>query len=248
MFSDALFGHRKGAFTGAGEAREGMVAQAADGTLFLDEIGDLSLTSQVKLLRLLQEKEYYPLGADRPAASRARVVVATNHSLEERIAEGAFRKDLYYRLCAHRVELPPLRERTEDLPLIFEAFLEEASQALRKPKPPYRPELITHLSVYHFPGNVRELKAMVFDAVARHKGGNITIASFRMTGSDVGCHAGGPGRAAGGFSVTGRFPTLKEMEHYLMDEALRIARGNQGAAAALLGLTRHALNKRLCRK
>ncbi|MBK5275099.1 MAG: sigma-54-dependent Fis family transcriptional regulator [Desulfuromonadales bacterium] len=252
MFADTLFGHRKGAFTGAGETREGMVARAAGGTLFLDEIGDLSTTSQIKLLRLLQEREYHPLGADRPIASRARIVVATNQNLECLITGGAFRKDLYYRICAHQVEIPPLRDRREDIPLLLEVFLDEAAQALRKEKPSYRPELLSHLSVYRFPGNVRELKAMVFDAVTRHSGGNLTPAAFQKT---IGAKLTSPssdtapsGVPVRDFAVTGRFPTLKEMDQYLIDEALNHAKGNQGAAAALLGLTRQALNKRLCRK
>lgn len=252
MFADTLFGHRKGAFTGAGETREGMVARAAGGTLFLDEIGDMSPASQVKLLRLLQEREYHPLGSDRPVASRARIVVATNQNLECLITEGAFRKDLYYRICAHQVEIPPLRDRREDIPLLLEVFLGEAAQALRKEKPSYRPELLSHLSVYHFPGNVRELKAMVFDAVTRHSGGNLTPAAFQKTlGAKLTSLSSGPAPSVEperDFAVTGRFPTLKEMEQYLIDEALNHAGGNQGAASALLGLTRQALNKRLCRK
>ncbi len=239
-------------FTGAGEGREGMVARAAGGTLFLDEIGDMSPASQIKLLRLLQEREYHPLGSDRPVASRARIVVATNQNLEYLINAGAFRKDLYYRICAHQVEIPPLRDRREDIPLLLEAFLEEAAQTLKKEKPSYRPELLSHLSVYHFPGNVRELRAMVFDAVTRHSGGNLTPAAFQKAfGAKLTTPSSDPappGVPVRDFAVTGRFPTLKEMDQYLIDEALNLSGGNQGAAAALLGLTRQALNKRLCRK
>jgi transcriptional regulator of acetoin/glycerol metabolism len=111
MFSDTLFGHVRGSFTGAERSREGLIASAADGTLFLDEIGDLTTASQVKLLRLLQDGSYYPLGADSPKRSRARVVVATNVDVLEGVAKGSFRKDLYYRLRTHHVQLPPLRAR-----------------------------------------------------------------------------------------------------------------------------------------
>lgn len=250
MFADTLFGHRKGAYTGASEAREGMIARAADGTLFLDEIGDLSPASQVKLLRLLQEGEYFPIGSDRGVQSRARIVVATNQSLEHLIAVGGFRRDLYYRLCAHSVEIPPLRERREDIPLLLEAFLEEASLALHKSRPSYRPELLTHLSAYHYPGNVRELKSMIFDALTRHRGGNISAALFDKLSVDRTPESLDSSLTAGetDFRVTGRFPALKEMEQYLVEEALRSSGGNQGAAAAMLGLTRQALNKRLCRR
>lgn len=251
MFADTLFGHRKGAFTGAGEARDGMIARAAGGTLFLDEIGDVSSGSQVKLLRLLQEGEYHPLGSDRPQLSRARFVVATNQNLDSLMAAGAFRKDLYYRLCAHQVNIPPLRERKEDIPLLLEFFLQKAAASLQKEKPPYRPELLASLASYHFPGNVRELKAMVFDAMTRHKGGSLSPELFREAiGAKISRTADSPLPAAADrdFAVTGRFPTLKEMEEYLVTEALQISGGNQGAAAMLLGLTRQALNKRLCRK
>jgi DNA-binding NtrC family response regulator len=252
MFADTLFGHRKGAFTGAIETREGVVSLAAGGTLFLDEIGDVTPASQVKLLRLLQEGEYYPLGADRPLLSRARIVVATNQNLETLMAAGGFRKDLYYRLCAHRVDIPPLRERKEDIPLLLEAFLHEAAESLHKQKPAYRPELLTSLVSYHFPGNVRELKAMVFDAMTRHKEGNLSPDLFREAIARKVSPSEHPAQqvsdASQEFTVTGRFPTLKEMENYLIAEALQMASGNQGAAATLLGLTRQALNKRLCRK
>ena len=116
MFSDSLFGHKKGAFTGADQAREGLIARAAGGTLFLDEIGDLNGLSQLKLLRLLQEREYYPVGSDLTRKSDAHFVLATNRDLQQRIAEGKFRNDLYYRLCGHQVQIPPLRERKDDLP------------------------------------------------------------------------------------------------------------------------------------
>jgi len=127
MFSDTLFGHLRGAFTGADRVREGLIHQAAGGTLFLDEIGDLSPGSQVKLLRLLQEGEYLPLGADKVQRSSARIVAATHADLKSRMENGTFRPDLYYRLCSHRVELPPLRDRPEDLPLLTAHFLAKSA-------------------------------------------------------------------------------------------------------------------------
>lgn len=251
MFSDTLFGHRKGAFTGAGESRDGMIAQAAGGTLFLDEIGDMSPLSQVKLLRLLQEGEYYPLGSDIPVKNSARIIVATNQQLDRLMSAGTFRKDLYYRLCAHHAHIPPLRERREDIPLLLELFLQDAAQALHKEKPGYRPELLTYLSTYPFPGNVRELKSMVFDAMTRHTDGNLSLAAFRKmiaTTAPATDSTPLPQNAEQDFQLSGRFPTLKEIEQHLIAEALRLSNGNQGAAAILLGLTRQALNKRLCRK
>jgi DNA-binding NtrC family response regulator len=252
MFSDTLFGHAKGAFTGADRPREGLITQAAEGTLFLDEIGDLAAASQVKLLRLLQEGSYYPLGADRPRQSRARIVVATNYDVVQRVAAGLFRKDLYYRLRAHHVQLPPLRARREDLPLLINHLLEKAARVLHKPPPTPPLALYQLLKTYPFPGNVRELEAMLFDAVARHRGGLLSLQSFKAAMA-----AGPPAEnesepEASGLAVAtlfpDRLPTLREAQAALIAEALRRADGNQGLAAGLLGVSRQALNKRLMRR
>jgi DNA-binding NtrC family response regulator len=255
MFSDALFGHRKGAYTGADLVREGLIARAAAGTLFLDEIGDLSENSQVKLLRLLEERKYYPLGADVPKESDARIVCATHRSLDALLAQGRFRRDLYYRLSGHKVHLPPLRDRKEDIPPLVDAFLAEAaeSEGKRKPTPPA--ELYTLLSAYDFPGNVRELRMLVFDAVLRHKGGVLSLESFRnavgtrdaQAVGEAAPAAASPAGAPSPFDGLPRLPTLKEAEEQLVAEALGRARNNQGIAASLLGITRQALNKRLTR-
>jgi len=249
MFSDTLFGHKKGAFTGANETREGMIARAADGTLFLDEIGDLTPASQIKLLRLLQEGEYHPLGSDIPVRSRARIVVATHQNLLRLIEENGFRKDLYYRLMTHTVSIPPLRERPEDLPLLLDAFLAEAADELQKNKPTCPPELLNYLAGYEFPGNVRELKALVYDAVARHRNGVLATTAFRHAiGNRSNLPAMQETQAGEAIVLPGRFPTLQEAEEWLTGEALRRSDGNQGAAAGLLGISRQALNKRLRRK
>jgi DNA-binding NtrC family response regulator len=253
LFADTLFGHRKGAYTGADHAREGLIARAAGGTLFLDEIGDLNESSQVKLLRLIEDRKYYPLGADVPRETDARIVCATHRSLEGSLSNGRFRRDLYYRLSGHKVHLLPLRERKEDIPLLVDAFLAEAAQAEGKRKPTPPAELYTLLSTYDFPGNIRELRMMVFDAVLRHTGGVLSLESFRRT---VGTREPSPavessaGATAGPpllFSGLPRLPTLKEAVDQLVAEALTRARDNQGIAASLLGITRQALNKRLVR-
>jgi DNA-binding NtrC family response regulator len=249
LFADTLFGHAKGAFTGAEQSRPGMIEQANGGTLFLDEIGDLSLQSQVKLLRLLQEREYYPLGADVPKLSDARVIVATNRDLPTLLEQERFRKDLYYRLKAHHIHIPPLRDRREDIPALVEFFIEEAAVTLGKNRPVIPRELYDLLGAYHFPGNVRELSSMVHDAVSRSAGGTVSLASFKdVIHEETG---DGPARrgAAGspGLSINpeGRFPTLKEASEFLVTEAMKRANGNQAVAAGLIGITRTALNKRL---
>jgi len=250
VFADTLFGHKKGAFTGAEQARGGLLEQAAGGSLFLDEIGDLSHASQVKLLRLLQDGEYFPLGSDMAKRSDARVLVATNQDLNTLQTNGRFRKDLYYRLCDHHVHIPPLRERMEDLPLLLNHFLEKASTTLNKSRPTPPEEILTLLSAYHFPGNVREMESMVFDSVSSHRSGKLSMDIFK---SHIFQKPPAPNKEQPqqlqreGVSVTfsERLPTLKELEQNLVEEAMRRAGGNQSIAALSLGITRQALNKRL---
>lgn len=250
MFSDTLFGHKKGAFTGADQYRDGLVTKAAMGTLFLDEIGDLNELSQVKLLRLLQEREYYPVGADIVRSSSARIVLATNVNLQERIKEGRFRRDLYYRLCSHQIHIPALRERREDIPLLLGSFIEEAARHFGRSVPAVSPELIQALAEYDFPGNVRELQARVSDAVARHEDGMLSLEDF--TGISVAApqhspsHSSAPtASAAGIYSVFGRLPTFREIEDYLIVEALKLSEGNFASAASMLGVTRQTISKRM---
>ena len=246
VFADTLFGHLRGAFTGAEGAREGMIARAAGGTLFLDEIGDLSGASQVKLLRLLQEGEYLPLGADQPRQSQARIVVATHQDLAARQQAGSFRRDLYYRLCAHQVQLPALRERPEDIPLLLDVFLQEAADAFGKKKPTAPPELVPLLRTYPFPGNVRELRSMVFDAVAAHQARMLSMESFAKAIAGAGpTTAGGPAVSGNPFTDLTPLPTMGEALELLIDAALERAEGNQTLAARLLGISQPALSKRL---
>lgn len=252
MFSDTLFGHTRGAFTGADRIREGLIAQAAGGTLFLDEIGDLKEASQIKLLRLLQEGEYFPIGSDYPRCSNARILLATHRNLKEMIATETFRQDLYYRLFAHQIAIPPLRERADDIPLLVEHYLHEAAHALGKKKPTPPPELIGYLQAYSFPGNVRELKAMVYEAVTRHNSGMLSLDSFlKAMGSrevkqtvtvDYGAKIVLRNKA--GESI----PTLQEAEDHLIQQAMEKAGNNQGIAAGYLGINRSALNKKLLKR
>lgn len=253
LFADTLFGHVKGAFTGAEKPRIGLVANADDGTLFLDEIGDLSEMSQVKLLRLLQEGQYYPIGSDQPKRSHARIVIATNRDLNAAIRAGEFRKDLFYRLRTHHVHIPPLRERQEDIPLLVDHFLTVAANSMKKTVPTAPKQLGVLLKNYSFPGNIRELESLIYDAVARHQGRILSLQSFK--------NAIGPAFSSEGLLETPNaensnylatqfnthLPTLKEAEQFLIAEALDRSEGNQGIAAGILGISRQALNKRLLR-
>jgi DNA-binding NtrC family response regulator len=248
VFADTLFGHVRGAFTGAEQARRGMVEEAADGTLFLDEIGDLSIPSQVKLLRLLQEREYFPLGCDLPKRLKARIVVATHQNLSARESAGAFRRDLYYRLRTHRVHIPPLRERRGDIPLLLDHFLAEAAGTLGKKKPTPPKGLSQFLSTYSFPGNVRELKAMVFDAVSVHRDRMLSMDCFVKAVESAQAEAG-PAAVLppkqNPFSGFDELPTFSDAAGFLVMEALDRANGNQTLAARLLGISQPALSKRL---
>ena len=244
VFADTLFGHLRGAFTGADQPRKGMIEEAADGTLFLDEIGDLSIASQVKLLRLLQEGEYFPLGSDRPKRLKARIIVATHCDLVEREAQGRFRRDLYYRLRTHRIHVPPLRDRKGDIPLLLDYFLAAAADDLDKKKPTPPRELAQLLATYPFPGNIRELRSMVYDAVSVHRDRVLSMESFVQA---IGPSGGALLPAAGGnpFSGLERLPTFGDAAELLVEEAMRRAAGNQSLAARLLGISQPALSKRL---
>jgi two-component system response regulator HydG len=246
LFADTLFGHARGAFTGADRAREGLVERARGGTLFLDEIGDLSAASQIKLLRLVQEEEYYPLGADVPVKSTARLIVATNRDLKKLLAREAFRSDLYYRLLLHTVEVPPLRERRHDVPLLVRHFLAEGARELGRAEPAPPPELEPLLADYDFPGNVRELRSLVLDALSRAEDGVLPLDGFRRI---VKSRPAAPGRRSaagptGLYESLERLPTLEDSEAMLIAAALKRAGGNRTLAAAMLGISRQTLHRR----
>ena len=248
VFADTLFGHTRGAFTGADQPRRGMIEEAADGTLFLDEIGDLSIASQVKLLRLLQEGEFFPLGSDRPKHLKARIIVATHQDLDLKQGAGTFRRDLYYRLCTHLVHVPPLRERKGDLPPLLDHFLEDASQSLGKKKPTPPRELLQLLATYSFPGNIRELKSLVYNAVSVHRDRVLSMDTFLKTISRSEIK---PNHIASGCAGQNLFagleclPTFGEAAELLVEEAMTRANCNQTIAARLLGISQPALSKRL---
>ncbi|MCX8045046.1 MAG: sigma-54 dependent transcriptional regulator [Desulfobacterota bacterium] len=243
VFSDTLFGHRKGAFTGADEARQGLVARASGGTLFLDEIGDLSPASQLKLLRLVQEHEYYPVGSDVPHAAQIRIIAATNKDIHElQRPDSNFRRDLFYRLCNHHIHLPPLRERRDDLPLLFEHFMHEAAAARGCPVPENRADLLAQLIEYDFPGNIRELKSLVYDAVSRKSlelPATIAASVRKSTNTTPLPHLTADNHASVLF--TGTLPSLDRMCMLLINEALRRTGGNQSLAARMLNISRQTL-------
>lgn len=253
VFSDTLFGHLKGAYTGADIQRGGLIEQADGGTLFLDEIGDLTQASQVKLLRLLQEGEYFPLGSDVPRSSNARIVAATNQRLSALLSQGRFRKDLSYRLQTHRIHIPPLRERLDDIPQLLDHFIADAASRLNKPTPSVPRDLEALLSNYSYPGNVRELESMVFDAVSRHRSGVLPVKTFNAHISrEQASHGLLPAShnidVDPPISFSHKLPTIKQATRLLIEEAMRRSGGNQSRAAKVLGISQQALSKRLKKK
>ena len=247
VFADTLFGHLRGAFTGAEQMRRGMVEEAAYGTLFLDEIGELSIPSQVKLLRLIQEGEFFPLGSDLPKRLKARIIVATHQNLAAKERAGSFRRDIFYRLSTHHVHLPPLRERYGDIPLLLDYFLAESAKILGKKKPTPPKELVHYLNTYAFPGNIRELKSMVFDAVSVHRDRMLSMDCFikavERSRHDVPEVVPPPRKNP--FAGFDKLPTFSEAAAYLVRDAMDRANGNQTMAARLLGISQPALSKRL---
>jgi len=248
VFADTLFGHKKGAFTGADQARSGLIEQASGGTLFLDEIGDLSHSSQVKLLRLLQDGEFFPLGSDIVKHSDARIVVATNQNLQTLQESGKFRKDLYYRLYAHHTHIPPLRDRQEDLPILVDHFLEKASKTLSKEKPTPPAELFALLATYSFPGNIREMESMIFDAVSRHKPGQFSLDVFRsyigQRNATLDTDHTEPVMVAS--SLREKVDTISQItEKQMIIDALNKTNQNRTKTAEILGISRRTLQNKI---
>ncbi|SDB25400.1 two component, sigma54 specific, transcriptional regulator, Fis family [Desulfonatronum thiosulfatophilum] len=248
VFADTLFGHVKGAFTDAREPRKGLIEQAENGTLFLDEIGDLSPSAQVKLLKLIQDHVYYSLGSDIPKASKARVIAATNRDLESSRKLGQFREDLFYRINTYRLHLPPLRERGEDVLLLVEHYLAEACIELRLAREHVSPRLADLLQTYNFPGNVRELRSLIYAAMA---GGGMSVLEEKLAGlagialESCTNSVALPRPGIDDWQYPNPLPSLEQACSRLVDQALRTANGNQAKAAAMLGISRQALNKRI---
>jgi len=242
-----LFGHRRGSFTGAVADQQGLIRTAAGGTLFLDEIGDLPLDVQPKLLRFLEQQEIMPIGDTRPQRVDVRVLAATNADLEQRVAEGKFREDLYYRLSVIRIHVPPLRERREEIPHLSTYFLREACERLAKPDIHLSSEALDVFSQYWWPGNVRQLKNEIQRAVALSApGGTIEpphlspeIASPRLPGASA------PSRPARGDANLAS--AVEQVERDMIQAALDRAAGNISETARALGLTRRGLYLKLRR-
>ena len=236
-----LFGHRRGSFTGAVADQPGVLRTAVGGTLFLDEVGDLPLDVQPKLLRFLEQGEVLPVGDTRPQRVDVRVVAATNADLEQRVADGKFREDLFYRLSVIRIHVPPLRERREEIPHLSTYFLREASERLGKPGVRLSPETLDLFDAFGWPGNVRQLRNEVQRAVAMAAGEGLITPELL---SPVFGARPRPARRAGrGAARPARRwrRRSRKLEREMIESALERAAGNISETARILGLTRRGL-------
>ena len=238
LMESELFGYEKGAFTGAAQSHPGKFEQADGGTVFLDEIGDVPAAVQVKLLRVLQEREFERLGGTKTTQVDVRIIAATNQDLRAALEQGTFREDLYYRLNVLPINLPPLRQRKEDIPYLIDHFLEKYSADTSGRIKEITPAAVDKLTAYHWPGNVRELENIIERAMVLARSDSIGVDDVHLDHA----HAGAPSGDAV-FLPDGM--TLEQYEQQLIREALRRTDDNKSQAARLLGLTRNALRYRL---
>lgn len=241
LLESELFGHEKGAFTGAYERRIGRFEQAQGGTLFLDEIGEIDASTQVKLLRFLGERTFERVGSNKTLTADVRLVAATNKDLETMVKQGKFREDLFFRLRVVEVNLPPLRNRAEDIPLLARTFLKEFAEENEKKVTAFTAEAMDALMVYSWPGNVRELRTAIEHAVVLCRGDKITVRDLP------------PAVRSGGATSPASAPTLlsenkltvKEAEKELIVRALKEMNGSRTLAAKRLGMSRRTLHRKL---
>ncbi len=241
LIESELFGHEKGAFTGAHERKLGRVEQAQGGSLFLDEIGEIDATIQIKLLRFLGERTFERVGANKIHTADVRIIAATNKRLEDLVAAGQFREDLYYRLKGVRLEMPPLRDRQRDIPLLAAAFMREFARENQKAVKEITPEAMEKLQHYGWPGNVRELRSAIETAVVLCRSDKISV---RDLPAEIRAGEGGlnlsrtTAPANSGLSV-------KDTEKQLIIRALKESNGNRTLAAEKLGMSRRTLHRKL---
>jgi transcriptional regulator with GAF, ATPase, and Fis domain len=249
-----LFGYERGAYTGATQSKPGQIEQAAGGTLFLDEVGEMSLTSQAKFLRVLQEREFQRLGGTRVLRADVRIVAATNRDLPRMIANNLFREDLYYRLNVFAIRLPPLRVRRDDILPLGEVFLREIGRGLGRTPSGISRDAKDALLAYHWPGNVRELRNVLERAAILCDGGLITAEHLAITAlppaaavapAPIATAAAAPLSAPPATVPPASAVNLDAMERTMIEQALQSARFNKSKAAQALGLTRHQLYIRM---
>jgi transcriptional regulator with GAF, ATPase, and Fis domain len=236
LLESELFGHERGAFTGAINRKDGRFLLAHHGTLFLDEIGELSLSIQAKILRVLQAREFEPLGGNRTLKVDVRIIAATNRDLEKMVREGRFRDDLYYRLNVFLLVLPPLRERLDDLPLLADFFLKKYGEKYRRGTIALAPEALQVFRHYPWPGNIRELENVIERGVIICQGGGLTLEDLPLALQQ------GAGWLAAGAETE---PGLPELERQLISRTLARVAGQRRQAAEILGISLDELNLKI---
>jgi DNA-binding NtrC family response regulator len=239
LLESELFGYEKGAFSGATASKPGKFELADKGTLFLDEIGDVPPAIQVKLLRVLQEREFERLGGTKTLKVDVRLIAATNRDLRAALEEGTFREDLYYRLNVVAIDIPPLRDRKEDVPGLVNFFLKKFAREMEKPAHTITPEAMKLLVDFHWPGNVREVENVIQRAVTLSSGSALDVSDIQLDAPVARPNAGGSSQ------LLPAGMTLDQWEEEAIREALRQANGNKSQAARALGLSRNALRYRL---
>jgi two-component system response regulator HydG len=240
LLESELFGHEKGAFTGADRRKEGRFSQAHGGTLLLDEVSETSLMMQVKLLRALQEREFNRVGGEDTIQVDVRVIAATNKDLKEQILKGEFREDLYYRLNVVELEVPPLPDRKQDIPLLAQHFLETFAAKNRKEIKGFTPRAMDNLVRYDWPGNVRELMNAIERGVVLARTHYLDVSDFPIMNATIGQNSADPAQ----LYMKGDMP-LEEIEKAAILSTLEAAGGNKSETARRLGITRKTLHKKL---
>ena len=241
LLESELFGHEKGSFTGAHEKRIGRFEQAQGGTLFLDEIGEIDASTQIKLLRFLGERTFERVGSNKTLSADVRLVAATNKNLERLVQEGAFREDLFFRLKVVEIELPPLRERVSDIPLLAQRFMKEFADENGKPVKEFTGDAMEALLNHSWPGNVRELRTAMEHAVVLCRGERVGLRDLPASVRNGGLE-GSAGRSG---SLARNDLTVKEAEKQLIIRALKESNGNRTMAARKIGMSRRTLHRKL---
>ena len=240
LLESELFGHERGAFTGAHERRIGRFELAQGGTLFLDEIGEIDATIQIKLLRFLGERTFERVGSNKTLTADVRLITATNKNLEEQVKAGKFREDLFFRLRVVEIVLPPLRERAGDIPLLAQSFLREFASENSKPAKDFTADAMEALLQYFWPGNVRELRTAIEHAVVLSRGERITLRDLPASVKSGGQVAAAPQKLLAQNELT-----VKEAEKQLIIRALKDNAGNRTLAAKKLGMSRRTMHRKL---
>lgn len=240
LLESELFGHERGAFTGAVSAHKGKIEQVGEGTLFLDEIAELSPAMQGKLLRVLEEREYTPLGGSQVKRSEARFIAATNVDLKERVAAGSFREDLYYRLNVVSINMPPLRERHSDIPLLIDFLLRNINRDLQRNIRRVSGDVIACLTAYSWPGNVRQLNNVLMKAAVLARGSDLTVSQLPQ---EIAC----PSETSASRHDDAKSPlqTLGELERHYIERVLNSTGWHKGKTCEILGISRPKLERRI---